>query len=58
MLFRFFFGVFAVFCNKWNIENERNDNREDKRLNDIFIRIVLEFGMRNDVGPKEVEKWE
>lgn len=42
---------------KRNIEDERYDDGEDKRLNDVFICIVLEFGMRNDAGPKEVEKW-
>ena len=46
-----------MLCNKRNIEDECYDDGEDKRLNDIFIRIVLEFGMRNDAGPKEVEKW-
>jgi hypothetical protein len=41
---------------KRNIENESNNNGEDKRLEDVFICIVLEFGMLNDVGPTEVEK--
>jgi len=41
---------------KRNVEDECYDDGEDKRLKDVFICIVLEFRMRNDVGPKEVEK--